>query len=98
VALFYYPALGDMLIDRLHAPATASVSLAEKLTREVNRSRDLGMHPLALALCALGLALAALRERQWPHACSRPTLSALLLAWWGGTLLSLGLLLFANQG
>ena len=92
VALFYYTALGDVLIDRLHAPATAHVSLAEKLTREVNRSRDLGLHPLTLALGALGALLLMLSARP------KPALGALLAAWWGATLLSLGLLLFANQG
>ncbi|HJZ46845.1 MAG TPA: hypothetical protein VKE41_06750, partial [Roseiflexaceae bacterium] len=96
VGLFYYTALGDVLIDRMRAPASESIGLLEKLTREVNRSRDLGLHPLALALGALGTALLALR-RPAPL-CPRPALGALLLAWWGGTLLSLGLLLFANQG
>jgi hypothetical protein len=91
-ALFYYTALSDVLLDRLPAPALASVGLAEKLTHEVNRSRDLGLHPLTLMLGALGLSWAAFQQRP------RPGLGALLLAWWGGTLLSLGLLLFANQG
>jgi hypothetical protein len=97
-ALFYYTALGDVLIARLRAPPVASIGLAEKLAREVSRSRDLGLHPLTLTLGALGMALATLGVRQSPRERSRPALGALLLAWAGGTLLSLGLLLFANQG
>jgi hypothetical protein len=96
VGLFYYTALGDLLIDR--APAPASVDLAEKLLRELNRSRDLGLHPLMLALGAIGLGLANLRQRHELPACASRALGRLLLAWWGGTLVSLGLLLFASQG
>ncbi|HEU5099834.1 MAG TPA: hypothetical protein VFU22_12475, partial [Roseiflexaceae bacterium] len=96
VGLLYYTALGDVLIDRLQGPKPARVGLAEQITREVNRSRDLGLHPLALALGALGLGLLVARQRRWPRLSTR--LGTLLLAWWGGTLLSLGLLLFASQG
>jgi hypothetical protein len=98
VGLFYYTALGDVLFERVYTPGPMSVSLADKLTRELNRSRDLGLHPLALTLGALGMGLLIARPRRWPYAPPQPALGALLLAWWGGTLLSLGLLLFASQG
>ena len=49
-------------------------------------------------LALIGVALVALPPSRWRSRAALPGLGMLLLAWWGGTLLSLGLLLFANQG
>jgi len=100
VALFYYTALWDVLMSRISSSAlvvsgVASPSITQKLTQQAGSLDVYGIHALALALGLIGVALAS--------ACGRahkalPGLGMLLLAWWGGTLLSLGLLLVANQG
>ena len=101
VALLYYTAFGDLLSARLAAPAPAGgapLSVAEKLGNQIGALPAYGLSPLALALGALGAVLVALRARPRLGNGSRPALGALLIAWWGGTLLSVGLLLFAGQG
>jgi hypothetical protein len=98
VALFYYSALGDVLISRIGGPSVAAngsvaPGSAQKFTQQIGSLPVYGIQALALTLGLLGAALVAL-------AASRRLagLRTLLLAWWGGTLLSLGLLLFASQG
>jgi hypothetical protein len=100
VALFYYTPFRDVLGARIATPPVQATSagIAEKLAREASRSRDLGLHPLALILGAIGVPAVALRARHWRGPGQRTALGSLLIAWWSGTLLSLGLLLFASQG
>ncbi len=98
VALFYYSALGDVLLSRIRSPLPTgsgggSPSVVQKLTQQVGNVYVYGIHTLALALGLIGVALVSSRRRS-----TLAGLDLLLLAWWGGTLLSLGLLLFANQG
>jgi hypothetical protein len=97
-ALFYYSALGDVLIGRIDRPlpvASGDIapSSAQKFIQQINFVYVYGIHALALALGLIGVALVTLAPAR-----ARAALPTLLLAWWGGTLLSLGLLLFANQG
>jgi hypothetical protein len=102
VAAFYYSAFLDVLARRLRgtpdAGAEAALSVAEKLGNQLNALPAYGIQPLAIALGAIGVVLVALRPRLWRHPGPRPALGSLLIAWWGGTLLSLGLLIFASQG
>jgi hypothetical protein len=103
VALFYYTALWDVLISRISSPPSgadgvSSPSIAQKLTQQAGSVYVYGIHALALALGLIGVALMALAPSRWRAGAGLPGLAMLLLAWWGGTLLSLGLLLFANQG
>jgi hypothetical protein len=97
VALLYYSALGDVLVDRIGRPPIASngqpLGVTQKLIQQAGSLPVYGIHALALALGLIGMALVPSRRR-----FSRGSLGMLLLAWWGGTLLSLGLLLFASQG
>ncbi len=95
VALCYYTPLADVLLARVGAPAAATAP--RTLADELNLTRVLHVQALLVALGAIG-GLAALRPAGWRHAWPQPALGALLLAWWAGTLLSLGLLLFASQG
>lgn len=95
VALCYYAPLADVLLARVGAPAAATAP--RTLADELNLTRVLHVQALLVALGAIG-GLAALRPAAWRHAWPQPALGALLLAWWAGTLLSLGLLLFASQG
>ena len=53
---------------------------------------------LLVGLGAIGGVLAGVRTRRWAHAWAQPAIGTLLSAWWAGTVLSLGLLLFASQG
>jgi hypothetical protein len=101
VALLYYTALGDVLVSRISSPSASvsgdtSPSITQKLAQQAGTARVYGIHALALALGLIGAALVALVPSRGRVAL--PGLGMLLLAWWGGTLLSLGLLLFANQG
>jgi hypothetical protein len=102
VALFYYTAFADVLAKRLVPSPTAAgepvLSVATKLRNQINALPAYGIHPLAVAIGAVGAGLVALRPRRWQAPWPRPALGSLLIAWWGGTLLSLGLLLFASQG
>jgi hypothetical protein len=102
VSAFYYTPFLDIFRRRLQGtPAEqtdAAIGVAEKLGNQLNALPAYGIHPLAITLGALGVALVALRPRVWPHLGPRPALGSLLIAWWGGTLLSLGLLIFASQG
>ncbi|HNP73835.1 MAG TPA: hypothetical protein PKK15_22155, partial [Kouleothrix sp.] len=101
VALVYYAPLADVLMSRVGArpPADAAhFALAQRLANELNLTAVLRLHPLIVALGAAGAALVAFRPQHWAYPWPRPTIGALLMAWWGGTLLSLGLLLFASQG
>jgi len=103
VALFYYTALWDVLISRVSNPPSvgsggAAPSITHKLTQQVGYVYVYGIHTLALAPGLIGVALVALPSSRWRSRGAPPGLGMLLLAWWGGTLLSLGLLLFANQG
>ncbi|MBK9942899.1 MAG: hypothetical protein IPP13_14935 [Kouleothrix sp.] len=95
MALCYYAPLADVLLARVGAPAAATAP--RTLADELNLTRVLHVQALLVALGAIG-GLAALRPAAWRHAWPQPALGALLLAWWAGTLLSLGLLLFASQG
>ena len=99
--LFYYSALGDVLLGRLTNPSPASPdtrSLVQKLAGDFQFTTSLRVSVLLLTLGGAGAALTAFRTRRWPYPWPRPTIGALLMAWWGGTLLSFGLLLFASQG
>jgi hypothetical protein len=101
VALFYYTALADVLVSRISGPSASvsgdtSPSITQKLAQQAGTAHIYGIHALALALGLIGTALVALVPSRGRVAL--PGLGMLLLAWWGGTLLSLGLLLFANQG
>jgi hypothetical protein len=98
VTLFYYSALGDVLLNRIGGPSAAAngnaaPSLIQKLSQQAGSARVYGIHALALVLGLIGVALVTLAPAR-----TLSGLGLLLLAWWGGTLLSLGLLLFANQG
>jgi hypothetical protein len=98
VALFYYSALGDVLVSRISSPSAGasgapSPTPTQKLTQQVSSVYVYGIHALALVPGLIGVALVALAPSR-----RLAGLAMLLLAWWGGTLLSLGLLLFANQG
>lgn len=101
VGLLYYMPFADVLGARAASPAPAGVAsggMAEKLAGELNLARILRIEPLLLALGAISIGLAGARGPAWPHAWPRPAFGTLLSAWWAGTLLSLGLLLFASQG
>jgi len=103
VALFYYTALGDVLIGRIGglpsgASGATSPSRFQKLIQQAGSLPVYGIQSLMLASGLIGLALVALRAFQSRARASLLGFGMLLLAWWGGTLLSLGLLLFANQG
>jgi hypothetical protein len=103
VALFYYTALWDVLISRISSPLAVvsgvrSPSITQKLAQQAGYLYVYGIHALALAPGLIGVALVALPQSRWRSRGALPGLGVLLLAWWGGTLLSLGLLLFANQG
>jgi hypothetical protein len=102
-ALLYYSAFLDILGRRLQgtpsdAGTEVALSIAEKLGNQLNALPAYGIQPLAIVLGAIGVVLVALRPRQWRHLGPHPALGSLLIAWWGGTLLSLGLLIFASQG
>lgn len=96
LAVFYYSALADTLAARIGAApsAAAAAPLAQKLATQLSLARKLGIQPLLVALGALGALLVG-RHKTIPP---RPAVGALLGAWWGGTLISLGLLVFASQG
>lgn len=101
VGLLYYTPFADVLSARASGPApadTAARSLTERLAGELNLARILRLEPLLLALGAIGIGLAGARGPAWRHPWPRPAFGTLLSAWWGGSLLSLGLLLFASQG
>jgi hypothetical protein len=103
VSLFYYSALWDVLISRINRPlpvasSVQSPSMVQKLAQQIGLAYVNGIHVLALALGLIGVALASLAPSRWRGSTALPGVAMLLLAWWGGTLLSLGLLLFANQG
>ncbi|MEP7191006.1 MAG: hypothetical protein ABI901_17590, partial [Roseiflexaceae bacterium] len=103
VGLFYYTALWDVLISRISRPlpvvsGVQSPSMAQKLAQQIGLAYVYGIHALALALGLIGVALMSLARSRWRAGAALPGLAMLLLAWWGGTLLSLGILLFANQG
>ncbi len=89
-ALFYYSAFAQLLSERFAGSAQAvpdTLSIGEKIARQ---GRLLVISPLLLGLGAFGTLLAGRMSRGvW--------LRLLLAAWWLGTLLSFGLLLFANQ-
>jgi hypothetical protein len=90
-----------VLASRISSPNASvsgdtSPSIAQKLAQQAGTAYVYGIHALALALGLIGAALVALVPSRGRVAL--PGLGMLLLAWWGGTLLSLGLLLFANQG
>jgi hypothetical protein len=94
VGLLYYTPFRDVFEARLASATTSPagvLSTSEKLVKQVELLPAFGLHPLALALGVAGVPLAAWRQR-------RAAVGGRLFAWWGGTLLSLGLLLFANQG
>jgi hypothetical protein len=99
VALFYYTAFWDVLLGRITggpsiADNVSSLSIMQKLSRQLGYLPVYGIHPLALATGVAGVALVGPRRRcPGPHVA----FSSLLIAWWGGTLLSLALLLFSNQ-
>lgn len=94
VAAFYYSAFAGLLAARASAaaPPGPALSFGAKLAAQLADNR--GITLLAAALGALGLALPRMR-RAAPSA--RRGLWLILLAWWGATLLSFGMLLFTNQ-
>src|SRR6266508_3961888 len=101
--VFYYTSLADILLDRFTKaadPATnvPAVTFIQKLSDQWRVAYRLGIQPLLVTVGALGAILTAFRSRRWHFAPPRPALGSLLMAWWGGTLLSLGLLVFASQG
>ena len=103
ISLFYYLPFADVLLDRLRKPPSIATdapvfTFAQKLAQQKDLAYTLGIHQLLLALGATGAIQVAFRARSWPFAAERPALGSLLIAWWGGTLLSLGLLVFASQG
>lgn len=103
VALFYYAPLLDVLRQRVDpaAPAAgsaAAIGVGQRLRYQLDALPAFGVQPIALAIGALGALLVVLRPRAWREPTPRPALGSLLIAWWGGVLLSLGLLLFASQG
>lgn len=98
IVLFYYTALLDVLLARLGSPGAASASLAKKVHDQINRTTVLRLTVLLVGLGAIGGVLAGVRTRRWAHAWAQPAIGTLLSAWWAGTVLSLGLLLFASQG
>jgi hypothetical protein len=103
LALLYYAAFGDILAARFGQPAslgvdTAAPTLAQKLGNQLRLADKLGIEPLLVALGATGAIFTSLRPRGWRLSLPRPSLGSLLMAWWGGTFLSLGLLVFASQG
>jgi hypothetical protein len=102
-ALCYYTSFTDILLARFSKPANfaannPAVNFAQKLVRQWGLAYELGIQPLLVGVAALGATLTAFRPRQWRFMLPRPSLGSLLLAWWVGTLLSLGLLIFASQG
>jgi hypothetical protein len=93
VGLFYYSAFAQLLAERFAGTAEGmtnvprTLSLVDKL---LHQERLLVISPLLLGLGALGALL--------PRRSSRGMWLRLALgAWWLGTLLGFGLLLFANQ-
>jgi hypothetical protein len=102
VALFYYTSFADILGGRLTGAAPAEPALVLDTTTKLRNEIELllirGVHPLLVTLGMTGTALIALRPRVWHRPWHQPALGSLLIAWWGGSLLSLGLLLFASQG
>jgi hypothetical protein len=103
VGLFYYTALADVLIGRISSTQSVASSVAssnriQKLIQQAGSLPVYGVHVLALATGLLGVALVAGAPARRRFAGGQLGLGMLLLAWWCGTLLSLGLLLFANQG
>jgi hypothetical protein len=101
--LFYYSAFGHLLVERLNAPAPPNSieppqSFSEKLNRIVWAlgRPDNVLTPLMLGFGAAGIvALTRFSQR------TRPALHPfvlLLLAWWGGVLLSFSLLIRSEQG
>jgi hypothetical protein len=101
--LFYYTSFADILIARFNTvsdPAAYGpvVTLTQKLNNQWRLAYKLGIQPLLVTVGALGAILTAFRTRRWWFILPRPSLGSLLMAWWGGTLLSLGLLVFASQG
>ena len=103
ITLFYYTSFTDILLERFNKAADPvangpALTLMQKLTNQWRLAYKLGIHPLLVTVGALGAILTAFRPRRWWFAPPRPSLGSLLMAWWGGTLLSLGLLVFASQG
>lgn len=101
LALLYYTSFWDILGARAGAgpapEAAGTVSAAQIVLGQASTLPVFGLTPLAIALGAAGALLVALRPRRiWTRA--QPALGSLLIAWWGGTLLSFGLLLVARQG
>jgi hypothetical protein len=90
VALFYYSAFAQLLSERFaggaQTPADA-LSIGGKIVRQ---GHLLVISPLLIGLGAFGMLLAG-------RASQGVWLRFMLGAWWLGTLLSFGLLLFANQ-
>ena len=103
IVLFYYTALLDVLMARLgprapEAASAASISIAQKMQNQIGLTSGLRLSVLLMALGAVGGVLAGLRKRRWAHPWAQPGFATLLTGWWGGTLFSLSLLLFASQG
>ena len=103
IILFYYTSFTDILLERFSKPPdpaayAPAVTLAEKLNNQWRLAYKLGIQPLLVTVGAIGAILTAFRARGWRYRLPRPSLGSLLMAWWGGTLLSLGLLVFASQG
>jgi hypothetical protein len=103
ITLFYYTSFTDILLERFNKPADPAaydpaVTFSQKLNDQWRLAYKLGIQPLLVTVGALGAILTAFRARKWWFALPRPSLGSLLMAWWGGTLLSLGLLVFASQG
>jgi hypothetical protein len=101
--LFYYSAFGHLLAERLSDTATVNSTeppkpFSKKLTNMVwgIGRPDNVLTPLMLGLGAAGV-VALTRLQQTARRSLQPFL-LLLLAWWGGTLLSFGLLIWRDQG
>ena len=102
LAVFFYAPFADILRERFGrapSPATSpALTFMQKLNSQWRLAYRLGIEPLLVTTGAVGAILTAFRARHWPYTHPRPALGSLLMAWWGGTLLSLGLLVFASQG
>jgi len=103
ITLFYYTSFADILLGRFATAADPAaygpaITLTQKLANQWRQAYKLGIQPVLVTVGALGAILTAFRSRRWRYTLPRPALGSLLMAWWGGTLLSLGLLIFASQG